>query len=155
MTYTYKLSRRLASSHETVRTLRPLVLFLLALLATACGTGELTDPSKQPDADRATPGWLSLMLTTPNADDGAVQLTVAGSGIDSLRLSDGQGFVALSANGVKVLLTGTIRSGQVARLWVRDTRNAAGYGAAVDEAASKGTYALRDVTVGYGVRVTR
>ena len=38
MTYTYKLSRRLASRYETIRTIRPLVLLALFLLATACGT---------------------------------------------------------------------------------------------------------------------
>ena len=37
MTYTYKLSRRLASGHETIRIIRPLVLLGLFLLATACG----------------------------------------------------------------------------------------------------------------------
>ena len=36
MTYTYKLSRRLASGHETIRIIRPLVLLVLLLLATAC-----------------------------------------------------------------------------------------------------------------------
>lgn len=38
MTYTYKMSRRLASGHETIRIIRPLVLLALFLLATACGT---------------------------------------------------------------------------------------------------------------------
>ena len=37
MTYTHKLSRRLASGHETIRIIRPLVLLALFLLATACG----------------------------------------------------------------------------------------------------------------------
>jgi hypothetical protein len=38
VTYTYKLSRRLASGHETIRIIRPLVLLALFILATACGT---------------------------------------------------------------------------------------------------------------------
>ena len=38
VTYTYKLSRRLASGHETIRIFRPLVLLALLLLATACGS---------------------------------------------------------------------------------------------------------------------
>ena len=37
VTYTYKLSRRLASGHETIRIIRPLVLLALLLIATACG----------------------------------------------------------------------------------------------------------------------
>ena len=154
MTYTYKLSRRLAGIHETVRMLRPLVLFLLALLATACGTGELTNP-KTPDASRAVPGWLSLTLTTPRIDDGAVQLTVAGPAIDSLQLVGVQGFASVSTGVARLLVTGTIRSGAVARFWVADTRNASVYTAAVIEAAARGTYQLQDVSQGYGARVTR
>jgi hypothetical protein len=37
VTQTCKLSRRLASGSETIRILRPLVLLILLLLATACG----------------------------------------------------------------------------------------------------------------------
>ena len=154
MTYTYKLSRRMAGIHETVRTLRPLVLFLLALLATACGTGELTNP-KTPDTSRATPGWLSLTFTTPRADDGAVQLTVAGPGLDSLQLTGVQGFAAVSGGTARLLMTGTIRTGAVARFWVPDTRNAAIYTAVVNEVAARGTYHLQDVAQGYGAGVTR
>lgn len=154
MTYTFKLSRRLAGIHETVRTLRPLVLFLLALLATACGTGELTNP-KTPDAARATPGWLSLTFSTPRADDGAVQLMVAGPALDSLQLTGVQGFASVSGGTARLLVTGTIRSGAIARFWVPDTRNAAIYTASVVEAAARGTYQLQDVAQGYGARVTR
>jgi hypothetical protein len=154
VTYTFKLSRRLAGTHETVRTLRPLVLFLLALLATACGTGELINP-KTPDASRATPGWLSLTFTTPRADDGAVQLTVAGPSIDSLQLTGVQGFASVSSGVARLLVTGTIRSGTLARFWVADTRNASIYAATVHEAAARGTYQLQDVSQGYGARVTR
>jgi hypothetical protein len=154
VTYTFKLSRRLAGIHETVRTLRPLVLFLLALLATACGTGELTNP-KSPDTSRATPGWLSLMFTTPRADDGAVQLTVVGPALDSLQLTGAQGFASMAGGTARLLLTGTIRSGAIARFWVPDTRNAAIYIATVNEAAARGTYQLQDMAQGYGARVTR
>lgn len=154
MTYTYKLSRRLAGIHETVRMLRPLVLFLLALLATACGTGELTNP-KSPETSRATPGWLSLTFTTPRADDGAVQLTVAGPSIDSLQLTGVQGFASVSSGVARLLATGAIRSGVLARFWVADTRNASVYVATVNEVAARGTYQLQDVSQGYGAKVTR
>jgi hypothetical protein len=154
VTYTYKLSRRLASSHETARTLRPIVLLLLALLATACGTGELTS-TNTPDADRATPGWVTLSFSTPRTDDGAVQLRVLGPSIDSLELTGTRGFTSLSGGTLRVLLTGPIASGPVARFWVSDTRKASVYVATVEEAAARSTYLLQDLSQGYAARVTR
>lgn len=154
MTYTYKLSRRLASSHDTIRTLRPLVLLLLVLLATACGTGELANPHT-PDAERATPGWVSLNLTTPRTDDGAVQMSVLGPAMDSLQLSGTGGFASLSGGVARFLFTGNIASGVVARMWVPDTRKTSIYVATVDQAAARKTYQLQDVSQGYTARVTR
>ncbi len=133
MTYTYKLSRRLASSHDMIRTLRPLILLLLMLLATACGTGELANPHT-PDTERAMPGWISLSLTTPRTDDGAVQMSVLGRAMDSLQLS---------------------AVGGVARMWVPDTRKTSIYVATVDQAAAWGTYQLQDLSQGYAAKVTR
>ncbi len=154
MTYTYKLSRRLASSHDTIRTLRPLVLLLLVLLATACGSGELINPNT-PDTDRATPGWVSLSLTTPRADDGAVQMSVLGPAMDSLQLSGAGGFAFMSDGIARFLITGSIASGVVARIWVPDTRKASIYVATVDQAAARKTYQLQDVSQGYAARVSR
>ncbi len=154
MTYTYKLSRRLASSHDTLRTLRPLVLLLLVLLATACGKGDLVDPHT-PDTERATPGWISLSLTTPRTDDGAVQMSVLGPAMDSLQLSGVGGFASLSGGVARFLITGRIASGVVARIWVPDTRKASIYVATVDQAAARKTYQLQDLSQGYAARVTR
>ena len=154
MTYTYKLSRRLASSDDVFRTLRPLILLLLALIATACGKGDLVSPHT-PDTDRATPGWISLSLTTPRTDDGAVQLRVFGAAIDSVQLSGVGGFASMSGGVARFLITGRIASGVVARMWVPDTRKASIYVATVDQAAAKVTYQLQDVSQGYAARVTR
>lgn len=154
MTYTYKLSRRLASSHDPFRWLRPLVLLLLGLLATSCSKGDLLSPP--PDGERATPGWITLNLITPTDDDGAVLLRVTGPAMDSLRLSGGQGFTYRHGDTARFLLTGRIASGPVARIWVADTRQAPShYLAAVEEAAARGTYQLRALTPGYGAGVTR
>ena len=154
MTYTYKLSRRLASGHETIRIIRPLVLLALFLLATACGTGELTTPHT-PDTDRATPGWVSLSLTTPRGDDGVVQISVVGPAMDSLQLSGTGGFASLSGGVARFLITGRIASGVVARMWVPDTRKAAMYAATVNQAAARTTYQLQELSQGYAATVTR
>ena len=154
MTYTCTPSRRLASSDHTIRILRPLVLLLIVLLATACGSGELVT-SRAPEPDRPTPGWLSLDLTTPRADDGAVQLSVAGPAMDLLQLSSTGGFASLSSGIARILITGRIASGIVARIWVPDTRKVSLYVATVDEAAARGTYQLQELGQGYAARVTR
>jgi hypothetical protein len=154
MTYTYKLSRRLASSDNAIRTLRPLILILLALISTACGKGDLVSPHT-PDTERATPGWVSLSLTTPRTDDGVVQMRVLGAAIDSVQLSGVGGFASMSGGVARFLITGRIASGVVARMWVPDTRKAAMYVATVNQAAAKATYQLQDLSQGYAATVTR
>lgn len=154
MTNTQMPSRRSASSDDALRILRPLFLLLIVLLATACGSGELVNPHI-PDADRATPGWVTLNLTTPRADDGAVQLSVNGPAMDSLQISRAGGFASLSSGIARVLITGPIASGAVARFWVPDTRKASIYVATVDQAAARGTYLLQDLSQGYSASVTR
>ena len=154
MTYTHQVSRRRAPSEQAIRILRPLFLLLIALIATACGHGELVNPHT-PDSDRATPGWFTLNLTTPRADDGAVQLRVLGPAMDSLQLAGPGGFVSLSNGVARVLVTGRITGGVVARFWVPDTRKALLYAATVDEAAARGTYQLQDLSQGYSAHVIR
>lgn len=154
MTYTQKVSRRPASNDQVIRILRPLFLLLIVLLATACGSGELVNPHT-PDSDRAAPGWLTLNLTTPRADDGAVQLRVLGPAMDSLQLSGPGGFASVSNGVARVLITGRITGGAVARFWVPDTRKALLYVATVEEAAARGTYQLQDLSQGYSAHVIR
>ena len=153
MTYTYKLSRRLAASHDPLADVRRVMLLLLALLAISCRDG-LTDPSDQPNPEPAIAGWVSVVLTTPNSNDGAVQLTLSGAPIDSLELT-GRGFASLVNGSGKLLVTGEIQSGVIGRIWVPDTRATARYQGSVEAAAAKFTYQLQDVSQGYSVRVTR
>lgn len=152
MTYTYKLSRRLAVSHDPLSDLRKIMLFLLLLLAISCGDGS-TGPS-HPD-NVVQPGWLSVALTTPNANDGVVQLSLAGGRIDSLEVTGGQGFAMLVNGAGRLLVTGDVGSGVVARMWVPDTRAFASYSGSVEAAAARSTYQLQDITPGYSVHVTR
>lgn len=156
MTYTYKLSRRLASSHDAGSDARRIALLLLLLLAISCGGDDLASPTTpQPGPSPAVAGWLSVMLTTPNADDGAIQLSLSGAPIDSLELSGNPGFAALVDGAGRLLVTGNIRSGVVARIWVPDLRAAARYHGSVDAAAARSSYALQDLSRGYAVQVTR
>lgn len=153
MTYTYKLSRRLAASHDPLSDVRKVMLFLLLLLAISCSGGSPTDPYVSPNVIKA--GWLSVALTTPNSNDGVVQLSLAGGRIDSLQLSRGHGFAMLVNGRGRLLVTGDVTSGVVARIWVPDTRAFASYSGSVEAAAARSTYQLQDISQGYSVQVTR
>lgn len=149
VTYTFKLARRLASNHR---------LALLVLLATlgACGGSSPTGSDSTPPPVTATSGWLTVQLATPNADDGAVQFAVSGPGVDSIRTVSpytGHALVAVSGSG-HLVITGSIASGAVARVWVRDVSKAAQVTASVRAAAARNTYGLQDVS-GYRALVVR
>lgn len=157
MTYTHKLSRRLAAIHEAGPALRPLVLLLLILLATACGGGDLINPNtpSTPLPGQPAPGWVSVILVTPHGDDGVVQIRVSGPAIDSAETSSGHGVATVAGGSARILAVGLVNSGAVARIWVRDTRKASQYSGTVEQAAARGTYELRNVGQGYTVMVAQ
>jgi hypothetical protein len=84
-----------------------------------------------------------------------VQLSLAGARIDSLELSGAQGFAMLVNGTGRLLVTGEVKNGVVARIWVPDTRAIASYTGSVEAAAARSTYQLQDISQGYSVQVTR
>lgn len=149
VTYKFKLSRRLASIHRHCS-----VVLLGALVA--CGGGSPTGSDSSPPPVTATSGWLTVQLNTPNSNDGAVQFAVSGPGVDSVRTVPpyaGHGLVSVSGTG-HLLITGSVTSGVVARVWVRDVTKAAQVTASVRAAAIRTTYGLQDVS-GYRALVVR
>jgi hypothetical protein len=155
MTYTYKLSRRLAAAHDPLSDVRRVMILLLLLLAISC-RDSLTNPSgSQPNPSSAKAGWVSVVLNTPNSNDGAVQLSLTGAPIDSLELQGNRGFASIVNGTGHLLVTGDIRSGVVARMWVPDLSAASRYQGSIVAAAAKSTYQLQDISRGYSVRVTR
>jgi hypothetical protein len=149
MTYTFKLARRLASNHRVA-------LAAVAVLTTACGGSSPTGPDPVAPPVTSTAGWLTVQLTTPNTDDGAVQFSITGPGVDSVRVLppySGYGTVPASGAG-HVVATGAIATGAVARVWVRDVARANQVTASVSAAAQRGTYALSSLS-GYRATVVR
>jgi hypothetical protein len=141
MTCTFKLSRRLAAD------LRFVVILAAGLVA--CGGS----PTGANDGGTAAPGWLSVELTTPNSDDGAVQLRISGPAIDSVKAAvPYNGFGQASGSSADMVLTGTIHTGTVAHFRVADVSRAAQYAVTVTAAAQRGSYALRP-TSGYRTSV--
>lgn len=148
MTYTFKLSRRLASNDWRTAALAPLLLFLVA-----CGSGSSTGASG--GNEPAAPGWLTVQLTTPNTDDGAVQFRITGPAVDSVVAESGYDGFGVAANGVAdLVLAGTITTGNVARFRVADVNRATSYSVSVVAVAQAGSYALRN-TSGYRAVIVR
>ncbi len=157
MTFTFKLSRRLAGIHETTRpgwTWAPLLLILAA-----CSDGVATspDPDIRPDLTPApVAGWVTLEFTTPFPDDGAVQLTVVGGPVLEVELPAGlTGYSGAAADGAHLVATGALESGTVARLRVPDLNRVSGYQVFIGQVAQRGTYALRSSTAGYRAEVVK
>lgn len=156
MTYTFKLSRRMAANGRRSSIFAPLFLLLLA----ACGANSATGPSTEPDTNNppppaATPGWLTVQLTDPNSDDGAVQLRVTGPAVEEI-VQDTRfdGFGAVT-NGVgDLVLTGRIGSGNIARIKVADVNQASRYQVSLVAVVQDGTYELRP-TSGYRAVIVR
>lgn len=142
MTYTFKLARRMANNHPGRRIVAALAVVVLA----ACGGASPTGPSAPtPTPVVATAGVLTMELTTPNANDGAVQFAVSGPAIDSIRPIGYDGATAALAGQAQTILTGSLTSGAVARIYVRDIAKANEYRAWVVAAAARGSYQLQDV----------
>lgn len=121
------------------------------LLVAACGGGDgSTDPQPQP-------GFLTVSLATPAADDGAIVLSVSGPGAMSQFASVApatQLFARRNGTSQRVLLVGDLNAGQLVRFHVPDVSAAAAYRATIVEVASRGNE-VRASTASYSLTVAR
>ncbi len=98
-------------------------------------------------SERADPtgGTLNVTLASPNSDDGAVLFTLSGGPVDSV---EAVGYSVYSArigdNAVRVVVTGALAAGPVARIRIPDHRQSSGYSAVVNQVAARTTYQQRD-----------
>jgi hypothetical protein len=153
MTYTFKLSRRIAANHVW-RVAPALMLLLLAACGASTPTG-VTPTPVTPVAPAAVPGWLTISLDTPNANDGAVQLAVSGPVIEAAEVTGGfDGLATVSATQAWIVVTGAVGDGAVARIRVPDLNKASQYSVSVQAVAARGTYALGS-TAGYRATAVR
>lgn len=154
MPRTLTLAQRLAA-RDPFSDARRIAVLLLLLLAISCRDGLTNPDTPNPAPEAKVAGWVSIALTTPNQNDGVVQLSLSGASIDSLELVGNRGFASLLNGSGRLLVTGQISSGIVARMWVPDVKATASYVGIVEAAAARSTYQLQDVSQGYSVRVTR
>jgi hypothetical protein len=114
----------------------------LALALAAIGLAALTSCSEPSDP---TEGTLIVTLATPNTDDGAVLFTVSGGPVDTVEAVGSPVYSArVDANTVRVIVTGALGSGPVARIRIPDHRQNSVYTATVSQVAARATYLQRD-----------
>lgn len=123
------------------------VLTILALAGAAgCGGDSVTGPTPTPPSSEEVPGWLDVQLSTPNADDGGIIFTVGGGAIDSME-SVHQGFSAAVNDSIwRILLTGELSDGVIARLHVPDVNASDRYSPEILQVAAENSFAQRDLT---------
>lgn len=100
-------------------------------------------------------GELTLRLTTPHPDDGAVLFEVVGAPVESSVAANGALRLFTRRDGNNRLvgaLIGDVNAGAVVRLRVPDAGAAAGYQARVLEVADRHNL-LRQSLAGYGMMV--
>lgn len=129
-----------------MRRLRQRIGAVLCLAALAgCGGADLSAPPS---------GALDLVLHTPEKDDGIVLLEVTGGVVDSVTAAGYRLEASAAGSGPRrILVSGAVTEGTLARIWVPDRTRAADYQASVIEVAARATYVLRDAGQ-YRIEVT-
>ena len=121
----------------------------LLAVASCGGDPTPTEPSGP------VPGVLNVALITPNADDGALLLTISGGPVVSVEAAS-PGYQVYSftpdTTNIRLLVSGDIATGALLRIHVADTRRAASYHATIAQAASRTTFAQRALS-GYSFTV--
>ena len=135
------------SNHS--RAIRITVAGLALAVALACGgDGGTTGPTGP------TAGLLTLTLTTPNADDGAILLSVTGPSMTQVAASDVSLYFRSVQTGTTAtaVLVGDIRGGSLLTFRVPDVDAAGSYSATIQQVADRGD-ALRGSLSGYSLVV--
>jgi hypothetical protein len=100
------------------------------------------------------PGWLSVRLITPNFDDGGVFFTIDGAHVDSVRSHYPHLVSRAESETVhRIVVGGIVNGGEIAEIWVDDTRSLDRYVTTVHEVAVRGTFAQRPIT-GYSIELS-
>ena len=111
------------------------------LLLPAC-SGEPVGPAA---------GILNLSLASPQGDEGAVLFTVTGGPLDTVEaVGHGLYSARIDANTLRVVVTGDLSAGIIARIRIPDERQASDYTAIVSQVALGSSYTQRD-PAGYAI----
>jgi len=115
-------------------------------LLAACGKG--AEPSRA--------GELTVGLFEAGNDAGALLLTISGGTVESVRAAGGQqvSYSTPAVGTTRVVILGTLQTGELLKIQVPDTSRVADYAARIDQVADKVTFALLDPSA-YSLSVHR
>jgi len=133
------------------------LVILLSVAASGCKLDDLTTGVDGGGSTGPTAGTLTVSLTTPNADDGAIRFTLTGPFVTTPRAASPGHLVFTrqrSSQELDVVVVGDLQSEAILILPVRDTRTAPDYQVTITEVATR-TNALRTDLTGYGTLVLR
>jgi hypothetical protein len=126
-----------------VTNLKALMGLSLILVLAACSNN--TGP---------TAGILKVTVASPFQDDGAILLSVYGGPVDSVESVGYPIYSVRVADTVKIIVTGQLSSGVLARMHIPDARQASRYNAQIKQGAARQTYRLHEPG-GYTVTLLR
>ena len=133
------------------------LVVLLSVAVYGCKLDDLTAGNTDSGSDDPIAGTLTVSLTTPNADDGAIRFTLTGPFVTTPRAASPGHLVFTrqrSSQELDVVVVGDLQSEAILILPVRDTRTAPDYRVTITEVATR-TNALRTDLTGYGTLVLR
>ena len=133
------------------------LVVLLSLAVYGCKLDDLTAGNDGSGGTDPTAGTLTVSLTTPNADDGAIRFTLTGPFVTTPRAASADHLVFTrqrSPQELDVMVLGDLGSEAILILPVRDTHNAPDYQVTITQVATR-TNALRTDLTGYSTRVLR
>ncbi|HMH57521.1 MAG TPA: hypothetical protein VK535_14780 [Gemmatimonadales bacterium] len=88
---------------------------------------------------------MNAKLSSLRADDGAVLFTITGGPVESVEAVSGIVHSAqIDANTLRVVITGNLSAGAIARVRIADLTQDSHYSAAVNQVAARATYVQRD-----------
>ena len=132
-------------------------LLVMALLAaTAVGCGDKTTEPLPPPPPPAPPGSAVVGLVTPNADDGAVVVTLHGPGISNLATaSSGYLFYSRLASDTvaRVMVLGNVSAGPIFTFKPASGAQASAYQVTIDQVATRAD-SMRASLTNYSLTVT-
>lgn len=112
-------------------------------IRTVIGLGILGGCSPEPAAP--TVSTLNVNFVTPSSDDGAVLFTISGGPVESVAAAGYSVYSArIDPNTLRVIVTGDLGSGIIARIRVADDGQLSRYSATINQVAARGSYTQQD-----------
>ncbi len=133
------------------------LVVLLSAVVYGCKLDDITAEDFRSGDPGTNAGTLTVSMTTPHVDDGAIRFTITGPFVTTPRAaSPGHRVFTLqrSPQELDVVVVGDLESGAILILPVRDTEVAPEYQAIITEVADR-TGSLRADSNGYSTQVLR